>query len=268
MFKSRGPFFGVIAALALSASLVPATALAGDPCPIDISVNDLGSPADVDRPTLFAQLDSKRTWFGLSYGDSDSGPVMKAVHNLSPAEVAGLRERDRITQVNGKATATKKDVDAALDAAPMATPVVMTVTRKGADGAPDQTLELTVNPGPRDPVHAALDRYISDDECLAARTVPLDSETHAEAGHRVFSFDKGLRCKDAHKELVKGDLVFADGVLVLFRTSTDVLIAMPGVGTACAKAKTLDGDKLTTKAVERLFKKAAGPYVKQRMKNP
>lgn len=268
MLKSRGLSFGVVAALAVSASLVPATVFAGDPCPIDISVNDLGSPADIDRPTLFAQLDSKRTWFGLSYGDSDSGPVMKAIHNLSPAEAAGLRERDRITHVNGTATATQKDVDAALDAAPIGAPAVMTVTRKGADGAPDETLELTVTQGPRDPVHAALDRYISNDECLAARTVPLDAETHAEAGRRVFSFDKGLRCNDAHKELVKADLVFADGVLVLFRTSTDVLIAMPGVGTACAKAKALDGDKLTAKAVERLFKKAAGPYVKQRTKNP
>jgi len=267
MFKTRGPFLMALAALTLSAATIPATVHAGDPCPIDISLNDLGSPAGVDRATVLAMLDSKRTWFGLSYGDSDAGPVMKAVHNLSPAEAAGLRANDRITHVNGTATANQKEVDAALDAAPKGAPAVMTVTRRGADGAPDETLELTVRAGPRDPVHAALDRYISDDECLAARTVPLDPETHAEAGRRVFD-GKALRCKDAHRELTKGDLYFPDGVLVLVRTSTDVLLAMPGVATACAKSKTLDGDKLTAKAVERLFKKAAGPYVKQRMKNP
>lgn len=256
----------LIAVFTVSLSVFSETAFAGDPCPIDISVNDLGSPADADRATILAMLDSRRSWFGLSYADSDTGPVMKGVHNLSPAEAAGLRAQDRITHVNGVATPNKKAIDDTLDAAPKGAPAIFTVTRKVADGA-DETLELTVSAGPRDPVHAAIDRYASDHECLAARTVPLDLDTHAEARKRVMG-PNGLRCKDAHRELVKDDLFFPDGVLVMFRTSKEVLLSMPGVGTACSKASALDGDKLTEKAIERFFKKAAGPYVQTRMKNP
>jgi|GEM_PF-2949867 len=261
MIHSR--LFVSLAALGLSAA-ASTHAVAGDPCPIEIALNDLGSPADLDRDALLANLAPKKLWLGLTYHDFKSGPKL-TVHNQSPAEKAGLRSDDRVVEIDLNPVATSKEIDAALDATKPGSIIWVSVVRQGTGG--DEALEIFIQADLRDPLMAALDRYLSADECLAPKTRPLTAEVHTKARERVY-VDGKLRCKDAHRELAKDSLIYHDGVLVMYRTATEVLLAMPGVGTTCVQAETLDGDKLTPKAVAGLFKKVAGKYVTQRKNNP
>ena len=239
--------------------LAPA-AHAGDPCPIDFRVHDLGAPSWLDRGQLLTALKSQDSWFGASFRTSKKGGVeLLAVSPGSPAAAAGLQKGDRIVGVE-----THQAFAATLRAAPPGTALKITRLRG------DAKLQVVVTLGHQDPVVGALLDHASSRECSAVRRGDLDPKQRAAVLASTFTKQRRFRCDDAHTALAGVDLgghTLEGGDLVVVRGSKRLLLANPGWATVCVYARELDGPKLAP-GVAPLFEKLTGGYVSDRHANP
>lgn len=256
----------VLARLALGTSLgvalvvLPSTALAGDPCPIDFTFYDVGPPEWLDRDQLLGALTSKDSWVGISFGSSKTGIVVKAVSDGSPAAKAGLKVKDVITSFDGVAITDHKVAGELFRETHPGVTMALKVSRDGAEVA----MQLTL--GAQDPVVGALIDTASARECSDVSRANVSPTRANEIRAAAFSKARRFRCKDAHKALAKAGL--EGGEFVVVRGSKRILIANAGWATTCVAAADLDGARLTPKAVGKVLDKVAKRYVGDRHDNP
>jgi len=241
---------------ALSALLLSTPALAGDPCPIEFTVYDLGAPSWLDRAALLDGLTSKDSWVGISFSTRDAGVRIDAVSDGSPAAKAGLKVGQHITAVDGDAVTEH----AALGARFRATAPGATVALGLSDGS---AVKLTL--GRQDPVVGALiDQAARENGCNVVRRGDVDAKRVEAIRANAFHANRRFRCEDAHTALAK---VLGPGDIVFVRGSKRVLLSHAGWGTVCMRAAALDGPELA-KAVPGLFETLSKAYVAERHADP
>ncbi len=106
----------------------------------------------------------------------------------------------------------------------------------------------------------------SSRDCSSVRRANVSSSRADEVRAAVFSKARRFRCDDAHKSLRKAGLDGGD--IVVVRGSKRILVSNAGWGTTCVKATSLDGAKLTAKAVGKVLDAVARRYVQDRHDNP
>ena len=250
------PLRSLVACAAALLALVCATpAFAGDPCPIDFTLHDLGAPPWLDRAQLLDGLTSKDSWVGISFSTRDAGVRVDAVSAGGPAAKAGLKVGQHITAVDGQKVTTHQALG--------------DLFRKSAPGA---TLNLTVAEGPavkltlgrQDPVLGALIDHAAKQDCSFVRRGDVDPKQVEALRARAFHPNKRFRCEDAHRQF---EGLLESGDIVMVRGSKRILLANPGWATVCLRAKAVDGDKLAG-GIPKLFSDLSKAYVADRHANP
>jgi len=254
----------VATAFALLSVLAPTLAHAGDPCPIPFSVTEVGVVDGLDRDAVLGALASRSRWIGVSYETAKDGVGVDVTYVFpgSPAEAAGLKLRDRVATVNGAKVTTAAEIGRALDVVAPGGSATFVVARGGEE------LTLTVVAGRRDPVAAALTRYLASAECVELDIRVADADKRAELLTAMVDAKGRLRCADAHKAFKDLDSFPSEGDLFVLRDTTQILFSHASEASFCMKAKELDGDKLGEAAVKKVFDRLAKKYVARRHKNP
>jgi hypothetical protein len=238
--------------------LLSAGVLAGDPCPIDLSVVEY-TPAWRDRSADLAGLSSQRSWFGLSYRGRNNNVHVIGVSPHSPAERAGLQVGDVLVEAGGGVVSNKAAVDAAFDKPINRNSISLTVVRDG------RRQQLTLSPGPADPLVLALIQAANKAECRNPHLASVTTDQQAALSLGAFTPERGFRCGDAHVALADK---FESGTLVVVRGGKRLLLTMPGWNTVCAAVADTDGDRLTDATVNRLLESVSAAYVQDRHANP
>ena len=248
-------------ALALSLLAGPSLALAGDPCPIDTDLYDLGVPHWLDRDQVLGGLKSKEVWVGISFSDTKLGLRVHRVFAGGPAATAGLQVDDIITHADGVVAPDKAMFTRHLDRETTGDILKLTVKRG------PQSLALPIRLGYSDPLVRALGRHAAGLDCSDVKYAKFDAARAEALRDAVFEpKNRRFRCKDAHKALTAKKM--NPEALVFVRGSKRVLIAKPGWATACVRADRYDGERLTPKAVKALFDTLAKGFFDDRFANP
>ncbi|MGK0361497.1 MAG: hypothetical protein ACI9U2_003815 [Bradymonadia bacterium] len=256
--------------LALSACL-PAAALAGDPCPIEFTFYDLGTPPWLEQSKLLDALTTKDSWLGMSFktnaavpGKAPAGVQVTNVSAGSPSAKAALKAGDVITAANGEPLLTFQAFNTLLDATSPGSVLALQVTRDGKSEAKTLTLSR------QDPVLGALIREASKQECGAVTRGDASPSWIAKVQPHMYAKNKRFRCDDAGEAIAKalGDDALGAGDTLLLRGSKRMLFVAPGLKTFCVSAKDYDGAKLTPAAVKGLFSKLTKAYIADRHANP
>jgi hypothetical protein len=256
---SRSTALSITVCAALLAAT--ATATAGDPCPIGFDFYDVGAPDWLDRDELLGALASKDSWIGLSFKSSKDGILVTNVSDGSPAGKAGLANGDVITALDGTAYTDHKA--AGLFFRGKKPGDTIKVDLKRADRVETLTLKL----GAQDPLVGALIDHAAAQECSDVSRANMTPEQTAEIRTKLFSKTRRFECKKAHRRLAKLDYL-DEAAIVVVRGSKRVLISKVGWATTCVSAADFDGDKLTDKAVGKVFKRLTKAYVDDRHRNP
>lgn len=244
----------LIIATSLGALMAAGPAAAGDPCPIEFTFYDLGTPSWLDRNALLDGLASQESWVGISFADHADGVQIKEVAEGSPAAKVGLAVGQVIDRVAGSKVTSHQDLAEMFRAARPGS----TITLRRTDGT-----EVRLTLDRQDPVLGALIDHALKQECSRVRQGDV-APAKAEALRRKVFNERRFRCDDAHKALAK---VLEPGDIVLVRGSKRILLANPGWATVCVQASAVDG---ATRAagIPRLFGKLAQAYVADRHANP
>lgn len=239
-----------------AASTLPGVASAGDPCPIDFIFHDLGAPHWLDRDALLDGLESKDSWVGISFSDTQGGVKIDAVSAGSPAAKAGLAKGMVIVEAGGMPMTRHQDLAAGF----RATDPGGQVQLKLADG---KTINMTL--GRQDPVIGALLDYAHKQDCAYVRRGAVTQQFAEATRPKLFSKQRRFRCDDAHQALAKDH---EPGQIMVVRGSRRMLLSNPGWATVCIRSKSADGGKLTEKRIGEIFRQLTKAYVKDRHDNP
>ncbi|NOR63069.1 MAG: PDZ domain-containing protein [Rhodobacteraceae bacterium] len=234
------------------------TAQAGDPCPIHVSINDLGSPDWLDNSALLNALESRQIWIGISYENLDDGILLTRVYAGSPAAEAGLLEGDIVSDIEGRPT-TESETFERLN---IGEAVVFSIDRDG------QRLDALVTIGGADPVPLAIVQQLGKTECRTADIAQADAEMDRAVMARLFTESRAFRCDDAHKVLEPLMEPFQSDTVYFVRGSRRLLLTMPYYGTACISTLSLDGENLNDSAVSEVIEQVISDYVRERFENP
>lgn len=238
-----------------------APALAGDPCPIEYPIVDLGTPKWLKPTEVLQKLSSKAPWVGVNYKDRKKHPQLTKIHPGSPAERAGLQVDDKILSANGKRISNKRALENVIDRLAPGDKLKLTMARGTG------TVTLDVQLGWRDPIAVGLDREADKLDCgYGTYTVNRTLSTNRALERAIFTKGRGFRCKDAHKRLSK--VGFSRGDIAVVRGSRRVLLASVGWKTVCVRAADYDGKKASSKRLKKLLQKVTDPYVSDRFENP
>jgi len=249
---------GFIAGLAMGLALLGSTAHAGDPCPIDVKISDLGSPDWLDNLALINALESRQIWIGISYNATEDGLDLTRVYEGSPAESAGLMEGDVITALDGH-SALEYEVFERLN---IGETVGVTIERG------DQRLKLALAIGGADPVPLSMVRLLESTDCRMSELAPPDAVMRQAVMPLLFNANRGFRCEDAHIALEPLMEQYQSDTVFFVRGHRRLLLTMPYYGTVCISAANLDGDNLNDEALGAVINRVIRDYVRERHENP
>ncbi len=243
-------------------ALAPMAAKAGAPCPIPITLYDLGSPEWLDNDALLADLTSQETWLGIQYRRGEAGLRLTHVHRDGAAETAGLRIDDIILTLNGAPAADDARRAATFDAMRSGDTLRLTVQRNG------QVIPLGLKVGGTDPVVFRMVKALSEMDCRSASVRTLPEEDRRAIMAQLFNESRGFRCDDAHLALRTLGERYQIRDVYFVRGSRRILLTMPYWGTLCLPATQLDGANLTDPAALATLDRVIGGYVQDRFENP
>lgn len=248
--------------LALCGSLLSQAAHAGDPCPIPVTVHDLGVPEWLDRNALLNGLQSRQTWLGMQYSDVELGIHLTHVHHASPAAEAGLLPDDTVLSINGVSTMDVADRRALFDAMKLGDTLSFVLLRD------ENSMALEVTVGGIDPVPFQITQALEGEDCRNANLrTPPESERRAIM-EKLFTANRGFRCDDAHVALQSMFEKYEVQDVYFVRGSRRVLLTMPYWGTTCVSVPSLDGDNLTQSDALEVINKVIKDYVQDRHDYP
>ena len=231
------------------------TALAGDPCPIEVRVYSY-TPPWRDAAADLAALQSHRTLLGLQTHERDNTVRIRGVVPGTAAARAGIAAGDHLVRANGVDIHLTADWNRVAD---QGGPLSLQLTR---DGAPVST---TVQAEPVDPLLLSMVQAAEKTACRSVRMGGLSTEQAAAIAAGAFDANRGFRCDSAHTAL-KGD--FQSGDVVVIRGGTRVLLTAPGWKTSCVAVADYDGESLTDARALSLFEGLLTAYVADRHANP
>lgn len=241
----------LIAAFSISAGNI---ARAGDPCPIEVNISDLGSPEWLDNLALINALKSKQTWLGLSFSTTPEGLHLTRVFEGSPAKSAGLMVGDEIVAIGGVSALE----DAIFERLNIGETVEIDLLRGG------KALRLPLIVGGQDPVPLAMVHHLQTVDCRAPNLAPPSPEMRQAVMARLFTKNRRFRCDDAHVALEPLMEQYQSDTVFFVRGSRRLLITMPYYGTTCVAATSLDGENLTGAALDATIERVIGAYVQHR----
>ncbi len=247
-----------IAGLALGVAIIGSSVRAGDPCPIDVKIADLGSPDWLDNLALINALESRQTWVGIGFNTINEGLKLTRVYAGSPAEDAGLMAGDVITAIAGR-SALDDEAFASLN---IGETVWVSIVRN------DEALTLPLTVGGADPVPLAMVQQLHSAECRAPALAPQGGEMQATLMALLFTESRGFRCEDAHIALAPLFERYQSDTVYFVRGSHRLLLTMPYYGTTCIAATALDGENLNEAAASAVIEGVIRNYVRQRHDNP
>ncbi|WP_341365858.1 PDZ domain-containing protein [Yoonia sp. BS5-3] len=239
--------------------LTPTVAAAGDPCPIPITIRDLGTPAWLDRDEVLGQLQTQMAWIGIRHYDVEDGIVLSNVHPASPAAQAGLKEGDVIIALNDIPTIDVAAREALFDAARPGDRLIFTRLEQ-----PNATLTV----GHTDPVTLGITRALERRDCRAPRYERVTAEDAADILPMLFHANRSFRCEDAHLALQELGERFEITDIYFVRGSRRVLITMPYWGTTCISNDALDGENYTAAQLLAAADSVSAAYIQDRFDNP
>lgn len=247
---------------AIVLSLPPLAAQAGDPCPITISIVDLGVPSWLDQGTLLAEHDDIQAWYGFRSTQQSSGRLIDYVHPNSLMERAGLTAGGFITKINGAAVEDGMTFDAIMDAISADDEVRFTVRQDGS------TSDYDVSVGAIDPFPISIARALDTRDCSAGEIKiagDLEKETlqpyFYDANHR-------FRCEDAHVGLANALPPHTESEAYILRGSRRIIIAMPPWGTTCVNVSDVRADNRSNEVLLQVIDRVADDYIADRHANP
>ena len=241
---------------------ISSVAYAGDPCPIGITIQDLGSPEWLDNTALIRELDSSQTWIGIRFKHTDEGLLLTHVFQGAPAELAGLQIGDLLTKINGASADDREEIGDFFDSIKIGDALEIEIIRD------EQALTITLIVGGADPVPLAILDFLETDDCRAPRIETPTDDMRQDVMARIFTETNGFRCEDAHIKLQPLLEKYQSETIYFIRGSRRVLLTMPYYGTACMSAAALDGEGLNTVTVEAFIDRVIGRYVQERHENP
>ena len=260
--------FHVFAAAVLAWG-IPSDAFAGDPCPIGIELYE-ARPSWRDHAADLKALKTKRLALGLTSFDDDNGKITLSARPGSPAERAGVQDKDELVSINGQSSAgrTKNNriFDQLLRNSPDA-PVKLVVKRSG------ELMSLELLPERVDPIFWGI---LNAGEAIECRKVSLRSPT-AEQQRQIekalVDTQRNFLCADGHqnKALQK---MFESGSLIMMRGGKRIMFVMPGWQTTCVNTGEYDGQRTSSDSAQgqktwmQLLNRVSERYVKDRFKNP
>lgn len=246
------------AAIIFMLGCVGTTAQAGDPCPIKVGINDLGSPDWLDNSALLNALDSRQSWVGISYEYLDQRLLLAEIYEGSPAERAGLLQGDILTHIG----ALSASDSAAFSQLNIGETVVFSIVRA------DRVIMLPLTVGGVDPVPLAIVQYLNNADCRTPDIAQSDVEANQAVMARLFTESRGFRCEDAHKALEPLMEQYQSDTVYFVRGSRRLLLTMPYYGTTCISTTSLDGENLNDVAIGALIEHVISNYVRERHDNP
>ncbi|MEJ6401704.1 PDZ domain-containing protein [Yoonia sp. 2307UL14-13] len=245
--------------IVLSLLFSPAVASAGDPCPIEVEIQDLGVPEWLDRDALLDNLTSQSPWIGIRYSYGAFGITLTDVTPLSPAKSAGLEVGDLVMEIDGVAMSDQATINALFDAKEIGEDMVF--TRENRSPA-------TVRIGRTDPIPLGLVRALGNVDCRVSKlSHPTEAEKTAILP-MLFNENRGFRCDDAHIALQALHERNYQTRVYFVRGSRRILISMPYWGSTCVASTTLDGENLSDAALIAAVEPAIADYIQDRFQNP
>jgi len=234
------------------------TAQAGDPCPIHVSINDLGSPDWLDNLALINALESRQTWIGISSIPKDDGLLLTRVYAGSPAAEAGLLVGDIVSDIDGRPV-TENSTFERLN---IGEAVVFSIERAG------QRSDALLTIGGVDPVPLAILHQLQNEDCRDPEFAAPDEALGQSVMAAVFTDSRGFRCEDAHVALQSLMEQYQSDTVYFVRGSRRLLLTMPYYGTTCVSVGALDGDNLNRIEISAVVERVIRNYVIERHKNP
>ncbi len=234
------------------------TAQAGDPCPIHVSINDLGSPNWLDNLALINALESRQTWIGISSIPKDDGLLLTRVFAGSPAAEAGLLEGDIVSDIDGRPV-TESSTFERLN---IGESVIFSIERAG------QRSDALLTIGGVDPVPLAILHQLQGEDCRDSEFATPNEALERAVMAAVFTDSRGFRCEDAHVALQPLMEQYQSDTVYFVRGSRRLLLTMPYYGTTCVSVGSLDGDNLNDAEVSAVMERVIRNYVRERHENP
>lgn len=249
--------------LSLLLGLYALPAWAGDPCPVSITVKDVGAPDWLSRDEILSELESKYGWMGFfSQIDGRAMRVTRVVED-SNMDRADVRAHDLILSIDGRPTVKHgQDAMPNFSALPIGSTVTMEIQRD------EEVIPISVTVGHADPVARRL-ASVFYGSCERGRTEHPGYAERKMVLNNVINESNGFRCDDAHVALgqVLGDDYYGNDVY-LIRGSRRILITMPKWGSICAISAEYDGQNLTDDRARELLFRVIRDYVDDRHENP
>jgi len=250
--------YRLLTAIAISLFGFSGNAQAGDPCPIEVKISDLGSPDWLDNLALINALESRQIWIGISFKTTDDGLRLTRVYEGSPAESAGLLEGDMISDIGGHPVTE----DETFERLNIGEAVVFAVERDR------QRFDALVTIGGADPVLLAIVQQLHSTDCRAPELAPPSAEMQQAVKARLFTQSRGFRCEDAHVALQPLMEQHQSDTVYFVRGSRRLLLTMPYYGTTCVSVGALDGDNMNDIEISAVIERVIRNYVRERHENP
>lgn len=248
------------AALFISAS---AAAHAGDPCPIDFGIYDLGSPHGLDHQAILAGLQTQQASLGITYRYVAGGMRIDSLHPDGPFATAGLAPRMVITSLQGVSTEDNALSEAVLDGL---TPGDTLIVEAARYGTPSSTYQVEVTA--RDPLPIAAIAALQAADCREAALRETTDQIAGDLRNLMAADVDQMHCGDAHLRIVEANIEVASDALLFLRTQSEVMITLPGWETICLPAAELDGDLLTQETMRAALDRVIWEYVGERFSTP
>jgi len=231
---------------------------AGDPCPITVKINDLGSPDWLDNLALINALQSRQTWIGISSIPKDDGLLLTRVYAGSPAAEAGLLEGDVVSDIDGRPVTENATFERLI----IGDAVVFSIERAG------QRSDALLTIGGVDPVPLAILHQLQNEDCREPEFATRDEALERAVMAAVFTDSRGFRCEDAHVALQPLMEQYQSDTVYFVRGSRRLLLTMPDYGTTCVSVGSLDGDNLNSAEISAVIERVISSFVRDRHDNP
>lgn len=243
----------------LALSLAPIIVHAGDACPIQINIRDLGVPSWLDRDALLSELQIQHPFIGIRHMDTDAGIELTYIHPDSAAAAANLRQGDVVTAINGVPTTNIDAREAVFDSKQPGDQLTFTRINQG---------DVTLTVGHTDPVPLGMSNAIRQQDCRVSQLSTADSAERDQILPMLFSENRGFRCYDAHIALqTLGEFHEISDVYIV-RGSRRILITMPYWGTACLSVSSVDGENYTAANLLAAVDEITNRYAQFNIENP
>lgn len=233
----------------------PNLSLAHDPCPIGVTLTNLGSPDELDNDTILAGLTTQQKWVGIQYNSKNEHILIEHVFLNSPAYKAGLLKNDIIKSIDRTPVTTIAEVQNIFSDAKLGQQIELSIERDS------QSLTIPVTFERRDPVILKMAVTLAKERCRSVRITPVKQEYRSYLLPFITDETGNFRCSDAHILLREIDEKEAINDVFFLRNETYIILTMPYWNTHCVEAASLDGDNLTEDAAIKTLYRAIGDYI-------